>query len=229
MSMTLAERQEILAIGWMANGSPIFPIWGCDPGDDEGGEVTAGGDEGGGEVTDVTEVGPGNPAELVTQIETLTRRLLAADRSKGELDKKLREYETQGQSELERANATVAELTEKLEATEQRATRATLEREVLKHPGYVWHDPEVALALIDLTGVEFDDETGKVRGVADALKRLAASKPFLLKGKNLDGGGQGGQQGQAGQKVGASGTNTGSRSPDEASKKRADLVAKYKL
>ena len=233
--MTLAERQQVLVIGWMANGNPVYPIWGCDPGD-EGTEGTGEGGTGTTEVVDdgtggdPTAVTPGNPEELARQLETLTRRLLAADKSKGDMERRLREFEDQGKSELDRATTQVQELTEKLERVTAEATRAKLEREILKYPGYTWHDPEVALALIDLTGVEFDEETGKVRGVADALKKLAVSKPFLLKGKNLDGGGQGGQQQQqAGTKVGASGQNPGSASPDETAKKRAGLVAKYKL
>jgi hypothetical protein len=105
-----------------------------------------------------------------------------------------------------------------------------LEREILKHPGYIWHDPEVVLALVDMDSIEIDEETGKVTGVNDALKKLAASKPFLLKGKNPDGGGQGGGgSANGGKPAGSSGTNPSGGTPNNAEKRREELAKKYKL
>ena len=121
----------------------------------------------------------------------------------------------------------------KLEQATAAATRARLEREILKHPGYIWHDPEVVLALVDMDGIQIDEETGKVTGINDALKKLAASKPFLLKGKNPDGGGQGGGNGNAGgtpgKQAGSSGTNPSGGTSTDPEKKREALRAKYKI
>lgn len=236
--MMLAKCQEILALGWMADGSPIYPIQGCDPdpagGTGEGapapdpsGSGDPSGDPTGGVPPDPAATG--DPAALATQIETLTRRLLAADKSKGEFERKLREYEDQGKGDLQKAQEQVAELTTKLEQATQAATRARLEREILKHPGYVWHDPEVVLALVDMDGIEINEETGKVTGVNDALKKLAASKPFLLKGRNPDGGGQGGGGQNSGKPAGSSGTNPTGGSPSTPEKRREELRSKYKL
>ncbi len=232
----LAMRSEIRALGWMADGSPIFPIWGCDPdptGDPAGGTGEGGTSEGtgegeaGGDPADAGATGGPDPTALAQQIEVLTKRLLAADKAKGEAEKRLRDIDDQGKSELEKLRADNQELAARAEAATQAATRARLEREILKHPGYIWHDPEVVLALVDMSSIEIDEETDKVTGVNDALKKLAASKPFLLKGKNPDGGGQGG--GNGGRPAGSSGTNPTGGTPNNAEKKREELAKKYKL
>lgn len=233
----LAKRQEILALGWMADGSPIWPIVGADPEpvDDPSGVTDpagGGGDPTGGDPEAVVPPDPGSTpdtAALLQQIETLTRRMQAADKAKGDYERKLREYEDQGKNELQKAQEQVQELTNKLEQATQAATRARLEREILKHPGYIWHDPDVVLTLVDMDQIQIDEETGKVTGVNDALKKLAASKPFLLKGKNPDGGGQGGSGQTGGRPAGASGTNPtgGTTTPPE--KRRQELANKYKL
>jgi hypothetical protein len=237
--MKLAMRPEIRALGWMADGSPIYPIQGADP-DPTG--APAGGSEGGG-AEGAPEGGTGEgatatgvvdpqagPDPTAAQIEVLTRRLAAADKAKGEMESKLRAIDDQGKNELQKAQDQVKELTAKLELTQQAATRARLEREILKHPGYIWHDPEVVLALVDMDSIEIDEETGKVTGVYDALKKLAASKPFLLKGKNPDGGGQGGGgSANGGKPAGSSGTNPSGGTPNNAEKRREELAKKYKL
>jgi hypothetical protein len=235
----LAMRPEIRALGWMADGSPIYPIWGCDPdptGDPAGGTGEGGTGEGGGvdpsgETGDpVDPAGGPDPTALAQQIEVLTKRLLAADRAKGEAEKRLRDIDDQGKSELEKLRADNQELAARAEAATQAATRARLEREILKHPGYIWHDPEVVLALVDMSNIEIDEETDKVTGVNDALKKLAASKPFLLKGKNPDGGGTGGGNGATGGRpAGSSGTNPSGGAPNNAEKRRDELAKKYKL
>lgn len=236
--MKLAMRPEIRVLGWMADRTPIYSIQGADPepaGAPAGGTGEGGGTEGapaGGTPPEGTTgvVDPvAGPDPTAAQIEVLTRRLAAADKAKGEMESKLRAIDDQGKNELQKAQEAVKELTAKLELTQQAATRARLEREILKHPGYIWHDPEVVLALVDMDGIEIDEETGKVTGVNDALKKLAASKPFLLKGKNQDGGGQGGNSATGGKPTGSSGTNPTGGTPNNAEKRREELAKKYKL
>lgn len=41
-------------------------------------------------------------------------------------------------------------------------------------------DPGDAYNLADITGVEIDDESGEIKGVEDALKKLSDAKPYLL-------------------------------------------------
>ena len=236
-SMMLAIRPKIWPLGWTADGAPIWPIFGADPeptGETGGTTDPAAGaaGDGGGNVTAEVPPDPGatqDTAALQQQIETLTRRMMAADKAKGDIERKLREYEDQGKSDLQKAQAQVQELTEKLTQATAAATRARLEREVLKHPGYIWHDPDVVLTLIDLDSIQIDEETGKVTGVNDALKKLAASKPFLLKGKNPDGGQGGGQQQNGGKPAGSSGTNPTGGTANTAEKRADELSRKYKL
>lgn len=49
--------------------------------------------------------------------------------------------------------------------------------------GHDWVDAETAMSLVDTSGVEFDEKTGKAIGLKSALDKLAKDKPFLLKPK----------------------------------------------
>jgi hypothetical protein len=230
--MRLAMRPEIRALGWMTDGTPLYPIFGADPEptekEGEGKEGESGGSEGEGASGGT---GAGDPAAQqaaavvsLEEFETLKRRLAAADTAKGQAEKRLREIDDANTSELEKAKRDLEELTKRAEAAEAAALRAKLDREILKFPGFIWHDPETVLALVDMEMISVDENTGKVEGVKAALEKLAKAKPFLLKGKSPDnkGGNSGGSNGPSGQNP-AGGDTT------DKNKRRADLAQKYKL
>ncbi len=225
-------RPEIRAIGWMTDGTPLYPISGADPNPDDeqeeegtGGEGSEGGSGEGGSGGAGAQSVPGDPVQLQEMIDTLTRRLAAADRAKGDTEKRLQAYEQKDQSELEKSQAELKKLQERAEAAEAAALRAKLDREVLKFPGFVWHDPETVLALVDMEMISVDDETGKVEGVKAALEKLAKAKPFLLKGKQDSG--KGGNSG--GGTNGPSGQNPVGGGETDKNKVRDKLAQKYKL
>lgn len=75
---------------------------------------------------------------------------------------------------LTTANATLAAANQSL----------MLENAFLKATGFDWVDPEAAMALADLSKVEFDEKTNRAIGLESALQDLAKKKPFLLKPKD---------------------------------------------
>jgi hypothetical protein len=227
MSMMLAEERMKRVIGIASTGFPIFPICGAEGDEKEGeGETKEGEKEGEG---GTGGTGTGQTAEqpkLVTaeEYDTALRRMQAADKAKGELEKRLREIEDKDKSEVEKLKRDFEELKKRAEKAEQEALSAKLSSEILKFPGFTWHDPEAVLRLVDMDTIEVDAETGKVNGVKDALNKLARDKPYLLKGKQDSEKKQGG----AGTN-GASGHNPGSGDTTDKNKVRAKLANKYKL
>lgn len=223
-------RPEIRAIGWMTDGTPLYPISGADPepvekeGEGEGsgsGEGESGEGSGGGS----TETSGVDIAALAVELETTKRRLAAADAAKGVAEKRLNEIDSKDQSELEKAQKELEKATARADAAEAAALRAKLDREILKFPGFVWHDPETVLALVDMEMISVNEESGKVDGVKAALEKLAKSKPFLLKGKQ-DAGKSGNNSGGT---SGPSGQNPAGGDTADKNKVRDKLAQKYKL
>lgn len=89
------------------------------------------------------------------------------------------------------------EVEAKVTATEQRLAELTIGNAVVVEAtrmGFI--DPEDALRLADTKGVTLADG-GKVEGVAEALKELAAKKPHLIKGRGVADAGASGSTGAA--------------------------------
>lgn len=229
MSMKLAKSRESRVLGIASTGWPIFPIFGAEP-DDENEETddsnsSDSGDSDGdsGESSSAEKL-----AEMVTRAEydTILKRLQAADKAKGAAEKRLREMDDAEKSELEKAQRDLQVATERAERAEAEALRARMEKELLKYPGYTWHDPDAVLTLVDMDLIDVDEETGKIKGVREALKKLATEKPYLLKGKASEG--EKKEDPGAGQKV-ASGHNPAGNQPDDKNKRRQELMKRYKL
>ena len=91
----------------------------------------------------------------------------------------LKEIEDKDKSEVERANAKMAELELKLEENNAALQQERIEKAFLASNKYTWHNSERALALVDLADVVIDD--GKVTGLDKALEKLAKSDPYLIK------------------------------------------------
>ena len=232
MSMMLAEERRKRVIGIASTGRFIFAISGSE-GEEEGSGNNGENDEGGsgGEggsgssgsgTTTVTEQPKTVTAE---EHDTILRRLQAADKAKGEFEKKLREIEDKDKSEVEKLKRDFEELKKERDQAVQEALSAKLSSEILKFPGFVWHDPEAVLRLVDMEMISVDNETGKVNGVRDALNKLAKDKAYLLKSKANEGGGKNGSGGN-----GSSGHNpSGGGDTSDKNKQREKLVSKYKL
>ena len=94
---------------------------------------------------------------------------------------KLKEIEDAGKSELERATAKATEEEQKRTAAEQRAADLALQIVVERTAGKMgFHDPDDAYRLIDRRAVEMGED-GEPKNVEALLKKLAESKPHLVK------------------------------------------------
>lgn len=233
MSMMLADERQRRILGITSTGFPIFPICGAEDGDEKekDGANSEGQDDGESEGDDGQSSGDGVSDALKDMVsraeyENILRRMQAADKAKSAAEKRLQELDDAEKSELEKAQRDLQAAVERAEKAEAAATRARLEKELLKYPGYTWHDPDAVLTLVDMDLIEVDPETDKVKGVKEALKKLAAEKPYLLKGKQDDGEKE--KNNQGGQKVASGHSPTGSQ-PDDKNKLRQKLSAKYKL
>jgi hypothetical protein len=245
MSMKLAKERESRVLGISSVGLPIYSISGAEPdgADDETGKAGADGGNGGGNGGDGGTGKEGEPsgdggdgAEVSRQYTAdeylaLERRLKAADEAKGKFEKRLNEIDQATLSETEKLKQDLAKAQEQIVALETEKTKAKMANAILQFPGYTWHDPEVVLQVVDMDLIEFDDETGKVKGVKGALDKLAKEKPYLLKGKTSGSGGSGsGTNNGAGTKVGSSGHSpNGEGRPDDKNAQRKALAKKYKL
>lgn len=232
MSRMLAGERMKRVLGITSAGHPIYAISGSE-GENEGGkegETTEGNKEGEGGSTGGSGEGGSGTAEqpkMVSEEEyqTILRRLEAADRAKGEIAKQLKQYEDKDKSELEKLQGELKELKDKADRAAAEALQAKLSNEILKFPGFVWHDPEAVLRLVDMEMISVGED-GKVTGVKDALTKLAKDKAYLLKGKqdNKGGGGSGsGNNGSSGHNPG------GSADTADKNKRRDELTKRYKL
>jgi hypothetical protein len=229
MSMMLAKERMNRVLGISSTGFPILPIRGAEGDENEGNGSTDGSKEGeggnsggtgdGGQVTEQPKV------VSLEEHERILARMQAADKAKGEFEKKLREIEDKDKSEVEKLKRDYEEALAKLKKAEQEALSAKLSNEILKFPGFVWHDPEAVLRLVDMDAIEVDAETGAVKGVKDALTKLAKDKPYLLKGKQGDEKKKdnAGSNGPSGHNPGGGGDTV------DKNKRRTELSAKYKL
>ena len=149
------------------------------------------------------------------------RRRIENKELKTQLDeamKSLKAIEDKDKSEVERATARVAELEAKQAEMEASLQKERIEKAFLASNKYAWHSPDRALALVDLSEVNIDDD-GAVSGLDKALEKLAKSDPYLIKATD-DAGGSGAKT--------PSGTPAGSGSKgDKGAADREKLMVKY--
>lgn len=112
-------------------------------------------------------------------------RMKAADQRAAAAERALQEIRDKDKPELERAQNKVKELEPQLEAATSTIRDLRLRVAFLSDNTYTWHDPEDALRLVDMDGVEIDDD-GKVSGLKNALKALATNKKHLVKIESKD-------------------------------------------
>lgn len=191
--LSCSERSRT-AIGYLPNGFAIYPIFGAEgePAGD-GTNTNANGQGAGGE-------GDGKPAEggdgagtdgtkdtpktyTAEEFAALQRKVSLADKRAEAAEKKVTDAERKDMDAKTRAETERDEARKLAESTANQLQSARIQNKFLASNKYNWHDPETALALIDMSDVEIDDN-GKVTGLDDAMKALADAKPFLLKPKD---------------------------------------------
>jgi hypothetical protein len=113
-------------------------------------------------------------------------RRTEAERERDELKAKEEERARKGRSELENAKADVEARDKQIIALNETVKRLTVENAFVSLKEIEWHNPATALRLVDLSEVEFDEKTGKVKdpgAVLKAAKALADENQYLVKSK----------------------------------------------
>lgn len=125
----------------------------------------------------------GSTPRVYTQeeLDAITRRMQAADRTANEYKTKLTEYENAGKTELEREKTRAQELEARASKAEQDLLDMRIHNAFLTSNKYTWQNPAAALRLVDLSQVTVDAQTGDVTGLDAAIEALSKSDPYLLK------------------------------------------------
>jgi hypothetical protein len=155
----------------------------------EGKEGGAGSDAG----KDADEDDDADPKVLKRKLANKTEeqdrqfKLLTAERKRAdELQKKVDAEERRGKSELENAKSDLDAKDKAIAAKDDTIRRLTIENAFMTLKEIDWNNPATALRLVDLSEVEFDEETGKPKNqkqLLDAARALAKSDPYLVKSK----------------------------------------------
>lgn len=223
MSLAKSRRMRVIS------GIPVYAVYGAEETEEERKKRES--EES--ESTNKTETEENSESEDAPRsepdrdardVETYKQRAAAADRAKGEMERKYNALVDKEKSDLERANSKLEEANQNIERVTKQRNDAVMRAEILKFPGYSWHDPEAVLSLIDSDSIQIDDD-GKVTGVKDAIQKLAKDKPYLLKNQQEEQKPK--EQPKQQTPSGSAGSN--GNSPDEKNEQRSKLVGKYKL
>lgn len=181
--------EPLLALKLVGN-LPIWPIIGGDDGS-EGGE---GGDNSSGDDTTKTEEtstegedgteGETTEGDTVSKadFDRLMARMQAADRRASAAETKVKDFEKAGQTDLEKATSEAQEAARERDETREALKAERIANAFLASNDVAWHDASDALEMLRskyMDGVEIDD-SGKVTGMKEAIKRLAKEKKYLV-------------------------------------------------
>lgn len=127
-------------------------------------------------------------ATLTSQLEETNKTLKRTNAESAGRRKELerieaekREGEKSKLSDAERVAQEKEELTKENTTLKTKLKGQAIAFEVARHAGKLgFYDPDDAAKLVDLSKVEYDEESGTVTGVEDAVKALATKKPHLL-------------------------------------------------
>jgi hypothetical protein len=199
MKRTRLTREEILAIGnvYLSEGEGEGGQGGESGGTgqpNEGKPNDNGNDDGAGSDGESDEFDKLSPEELAKKAKRLReerdrhyRQKQDAIRERDELKTAQQAAEEEArrknQSEVDNLKDDVQKRDKTISDLQGTIKRLTVERAFMSTPGIEWHNPERALTLVDLSGVEVDDD-GKIKdskAVAKAAKDLAESDAYLVK------------------------------------------------
>lgn len=174
-------------LGWIPSGGDGSDDSGNDDGDSVDDDST-GDDSTDDDVPDEDEDEPQDTKAALKKLQQdyarLKGHLQNADRNKSKAQKELDELKRKERTDLENAQADLAKEVEARTQWETRFRGLAVTNAFLtesQRAGVVWHDPEVAQSAAALKDLEIDED-GVVAGMADAVKKLAKEKPFLVNG-----------------------------------------------
>ena len=113
--------------------------------------------------------------------EKLQAQLSAADKRRAEYEQKLKEIEDKDKSEFELTQSKLQEREQTVQTLTNQILDLRLENAFLKDTSFTWHDPSDVLRFLENDETVNIDENGKVQGMQAALKKLAETKPYLIK------------------------------------------------
>jgi hypothetical protein len=129
--------------------------------------------------------------QALAELEKQQRRANAADQNQAKLQADLKQYQDAQLSEQEKIKRDLEEANKAREQMAKEKQDLELRIAFLSDKTYEWRNPEHALRLVDLSGVEFKD--GKITGLKEAVKALADNNKYLLAEKGTGDGANGGQ------------------------------------
>jgi hypothetical protein len=184
-----------VALGFTKRGLPIWPVAGASDDDSVppvGGDPanpppgTGGTGDGDADKDGTDDDGDkdgddkGKKTDDDSELERVRNRMRAADKRASDLEKQLKAIADKDKTDLQRATDEAAEA-KKAHADLLESLRSTrLQNAFLNDTSVTWNDPADAFALMDKSDLEIDDE-GKISGMANAIKKLAAAKKYLVK------------------------------------------------
>lgn len=107
-------------------------------------------------------------------------RMQAADRAKIDAVNKLSEIEKEKLGNLERAVQERDEAVKENEQLKSEIQKTRIENAFHRENKYTWHDPADALAALDMSVVQIDED-GNVEGLKAAIDDVAKRKPHFVK------------------------------------------------
>ena len=127
------------------------------------------------------------PKVLLAELEETRKALQKANRESAQRRKKLEELEAKERereeaelSEMDKMQKRLDEITAEKEQALKNAQTVQIKAAIIaKASALNFNDPYDAYALVDQSQFEIDDDG--VRGVDEALKELAESKPYMIK------------------------------------------------
>src|SRR3982751_2110985 len=130
--------------------------------------------------------------QAMLELEKQQRRANAADQNQAKLQSDLKKYQDAQLSEQEKTKRDLEEANKAREQLAKEKQDLELRIAFLSDNTYEWRNPEHALRLIDLSGVEVKD--GKITGLKEAMKALAEQNKYLLAEKGTGDGSDAHQQ-----------------------------------
>ncbi len=145
---------------------------------------------GSGEGTSTTSDGGAmSPEQLQAELERTRAALKTANKEAAERRKKLEEIESNEAkrkeaelTEVQKAAKRAEDAENSLKQVKDRYRTNAIRNEIklyAQNAGFV--DTNDAIALVDMSGVDFDEANDKVTGAKEAIDALAKAKPHLLK------------------------------------------------
>jgi len=190
MSQRLASAislKPLTLLGHRSNGKPIYNIAGGSVDAGEGATPPAGTEgtpdpEGTGtdESSDPPPLSKEEFDKALERMRAADRRASAKEQELTAAQQKLKEYEDKDKTELERANAAVEQANKERDDARAALRAQQVNNAFLTSNKHVWHNPERALSLLDLSEVTIGDD-GTVLGIDKAIESLAKSDPYLIK------------------------------------------------